>query len=62
MRIPRIAWAYSDAAAVFAVLGAATRVMESPVRWEASRRLPAELLEALPAPPPQDVAIERQPA
>ena len=30
--------------------------------WEASRRLPAELLEALPAPPRQDVAIERQPA
>jgi uncharacterized protein YuzE len=28
--------------------------------WEASRRLPAELLEALPAPPRQDVAIERQ--
>jgi hypothetical protein len=30
--------------------------------WEASRRLPAELLEALPAPPRQDVTIERQPA
>jgi uncharacterized protein YuzE len=30
--------------------------------WEASLRLPAELLEALPAPPRQDVAIDRQPA
>jgi len=28
--------------------------------WEASGLLPAELLEALPAPPRQDVAIERQ--
>ena len=30
--------------------------------WEASKRLPAELLEALPAPPRRDVVIERQPA
>lgn len=30
--------------------------------WQASTRLPAELLEALPAPPRRDVAIERQPA
>jgi hypothetical protein len=30
--------------------------------WEASRRLPAELLEALPTPPRQDIAVERQPA
>lgn len=30
--------------------------------WDASQRLPAELLEALPAPPRQDVAVERQPA
>jgi uncharacterized protein YuzE len=30
--------------------------------WHASRRLPAELLDALPAPPRQHVAIERQPA
>jgi uncharacterized protein YuzE len=30
--------------------------------WQASGRLPAELLDALPAPPRQDVAVERQPA
>ncbi len=30
--------------------------------WDASHKLPAELLEALPAPPRRDVAIERQPA
>ena len=30
--------------------------------WQASTRLPAELLDALPAPPRRDVAIERQPA
>jgi uncharacterized protein YuzE len=30
--------------------------------WQASARLPAELLDALPAPPRRDVAIERQPA
>jgi hypothetical protein len=28
--------------------------------WEASKRLPAELLDALPAPPPQDVVVEHQ--
>jgi uncharacterized protein YuzE len=28
--------------------------------WEASRKLPSELLEALPAPPRRDIAIERQ--
>ena len=30
--------------------------------WEASQKLPSELLEALPAPPRRDVEIERQPA
>jgi uncharacterized protein YuzE len=30
--------------------------------WDASKRLPAELLEALPAPPAREVVIERQPA
>jgi uncharacterized protein YuzE len=30
--------------------------------WEASCKLPPELLQALPAPPRRDVAIERQPA
>jgi len=30
--------------------------------WEASKRLPAELLDALPAPPSRDVVMERQPA
>lgn len=30
--------------------------------WEASQRLPAELLEALPRPPAREVVIERQPA
>ncbi len=30
--------------------------------WEASRRLPADLLEALPAPPRRDASVERQPA
>jgi hypothetical protein len=30
--------------------------------WRASTRLTAELLDALPAPPLQDVSIERQPA
>ena len=30
--------------------------------WQASTRLPAELLDALPAPPRRDVAVERQPA
>lgn len=29
--------------------------------WRASTRLPAGLLNALPAPPRRDVAIERQP-
>jgi uncharacterized protein YuzE len=28
--------------------------------WNASERLPAELLEALPAPPPQQVVIQHQ--
>jgi hypothetical protein len=30
--------------------------------WQASTLLPAELLDALPAPPPRIVATERQPA
>ncbi len=30
--------------------------------WQASERLPVELLDALPAPPRNDVTIERQPA
>jgi uncharacterized protein YuzE len=30
--------------------------------WDASHKLPAELLEALPAPPRRDVTIERQSA
>jgi len=30
--------------------------------WEASHRLPSELLDALPAPPRREGAIERQPA
>jgi len=30
--------------------------------WQASKRLPPELLDALPAPPKRDVAVERQPA
>jgi uncharacterized protein YuzE len=30
--------------------------------WEASKRLPAELLDALPAPPRRAVVIERQSA
>jgi uncharacterized protein YuzE len=30
--------------------------------WKASKRLPAELLDALPAPPAREVVIERQPA
>lgn len=30
--------------------------------WEASQRLPAELLEALPEPSGHEVVIERQPA
>ena len=30
--------------------------------WEASQKLPAELLNALPAPPHQDALVERQPA
>ena len=30
--------------------------------WQASTRLPAELLDALSAPPRQDVVVERQPA
>jgi uncharacterized protein YuzE len=30
--------------------------------WQASKRLPAELLEALPSPAAQDVVVERQPA
>jgi uncharacterized protein YuzE len=30
--------------------------------WRASTWLPVELLDALPAPPRRDVAIERQPA
>lgn len=30
--------------------------------WEASKRLPAELLDALPSPPAREVVIERQPA
>jgi uncharacterized protein YuzE len=30
--------------------------------WKASERLPAELLDALPAPPAREVVIERQPA
>jgi uncharacterized protein YuzE len=30
--------------------------------WEASKRLPAELLDALPTPPAREVVIERQPA
>jgi uncharacterized protein YuzE len=29
--------------------------------WQASKRLPAELLEALPSPKAQNVIIERQP-
>lgn len=30
--------------------------------WGASQRLPAELLDALPAPPAREVVVERQPA
>jgi uncharacterized protein YuzE len=30
--------------------------------WRASTRLPAELLDALPAPPRRHVAVEREPA
>jgi uncharacterized protein YuzE len=30
--------------------------------WEASQRLPQDLLDALPAPPAHDAVIERQPA
>ena len=30
--------------------------------WEASRKLPSELLEALPVPPRREISIERQPA
>lgn len=30
--------------------------------WQASTRLPADLLDALPAPPRNTVVIERQPA
>jgi uncharacterized protein YuzE len=30
--------------------------------WRASTQLPAELLEALPAPPARDAVIEQQPA
>ena len=30
--------------------------------WQASRKLPTELLDALPAPPRQAIAVERQPA
>ena len=30
--------------------------------WEASRRLPADLLDALPSPPARDVVIEQLPA
>lgn len=30
--------------------------------WEASKRLPAELLDALRTPPRQDAVVERQPA
>jgi uncharacterized protein YuzE len=30
--------------------------------WKATERLPAELLEALPAPPARGVAVERQSA
>jgi uncharacterized protein YuzE len=30
--------------------------------WQASQLLPGELLDALPAPPPQGVVIERQTA
>jgi uncharacterized protein YuzE len=30
--------------------------------WDASEHLPAELLEALPAPPARDVVVERQTA
>ena len=30
--------------------------------WDASKRLPAELLDALPAPPSHDIVVERQPA
>lgn len=30
--------------------------------WQASKRLPSDLLEALPAPPRNDAVIERQPA
>lgn len=30
--------------------------------WEARKRLPAELLDALPSPPAREVVIERQPA
>ncbi|MDX6633149.1 MAG: hypothetical protein QOG09_27 [Solirubrobacterales bacterium] len=30
--------------------------------WEASQKLPAELLGALPAPPAREILVERQPA
>jgi len=30
--------------------------------WDATKRLPAQLLEALPAPAAQEVTVERQPA
>jgi uncharacterized protein YuzE len=30
--------------------------------WKASEHLPAELLDALPAPPTREVVVERQPA
>ena len=30
--------------------------------WRAREHLPAELLEALPAPPAREVVVERQPA
>jgi uncharacterized protein YuzE len=30
--------------------------------WDASKRLPGELLDALPSPPARDVVVERQPA
>lgn len=30
--------------------------------WQASKKLPPDLLEALPAPPRNDVVVERQPA
>ena len=30
--------------------------------WQASTRIPPELLDALPAPPTREIVIERQPA